>query len=130
MDVSLFMADKAGAVEKVEFVVTDRFKDGDGNAIPWVLFPVSCTKEKEIKRQCTKNGHFDNFSYTEQLTAETVLEPNLADASLQDSYKCMGKTDLLAAMLTSGEFNKLTLKALEVNGLNQPLQSIVDEAKN
>ena len=130
MDVSLFFANKAAAVKDTKFAVSERFKGQDGKAIEWSLHPVTCQKEKEIKKRCTKGNTFDQISYTEQLTAETVAEPNIADAALQDSYHVMGKTALLEAMLTSGEFNKLMLKALDVNGLGQPLAEMVKEAKN
>lgn len=131
MDVSLFMAEKAVKIEKTEFVVSDRFVDANGKAIPWVLYPVSPAKEKDIKkRSIRKDGTFDNVGYTESIAAETVLEPNLADASLQDSYHTLDKVSLLEAMLTSGEMNKLQLKALSVNGLDKPLTETVEEVKN
>lgn len=130
LDVSLFLASKAAPVKETTYVVSDRFVDLDGKPIAWVLKPVSSVKEKEIKTNCIKGNRFDQVSYIEQLTAETVADPNLADATLQDSYKAYGKTALLESMLTSGELNKLEVKALEVNGLDTPITQLVEEAKN
>lgn len=130
LDVSLFLASKAAPVKETTYVVSDRFVDQDGKPVAWVLKPVRSAKEREIKKNCIKGNKFDEISYIEQITAETVVDPNLADATLQDSYKAYGKTALLETMLTSGELNKLELKALEVNGLNTPINQLVEEAKN
>nr|DAL67695.1 MAG TPA: tail assembly chaperone protein [Caudoviricetes sp.] len=130
LDVSMFLASKAAPVKETTYVVSDRFVDADGKPIPWVLRPVSSAKDKELKQACTNNGHFDNGKYAEMLTAESVVDPNLADATLQDSYHVYGKTELLEQMLYAGEMNKLQLKALAINGMATPLDDLVGEAKN
>lgn len=133
MDVSVFLAENAKKVEKESFVVSDRFKDKHGKPVPWVLAPVSCAVDNAIKQRCTrgKGGKdFDNLSYTVELTVASVVEPNLANADLQDSYHAYGKRQLLETMLTAGEFNALTLKALEINGMSKPIDELIDDAKN
>ena len=76
MDVSVFLAENAKKVEKESFVVSDRFKDKHGKPVPWVLAPVSCTVDNNIKQKCTHGKNFDNLSYTVELTVASVVEPN------------------------------------------------------
>lgn len=130
MDVSSFLAENAKKVGKESFIVSDRFKDKHGKPVPWVLAPVSCTVDNSIKQKCAHGKDFDNLSYTIELTVASVVEPNLANADLQDSYHAYGKRQLLETMLTAGEFNALTLKALEINGLSKPIDELIDDAKN
>ena len=130
MDIELFMAGKADSVETVDFVVSERFKDKDGKPVTWKLKAVGCKKEKEIKRGSIHKGVFDNIGYTENIAAESVLFPELGNAKLQDSYHVYGKIDLLEAMLTSGEMNRLILKSLEINGLDKDINELIKDAKN
>lgn len=130
MDVSAFLAENAKKIDKTEFIVSERFKDKHGKPVPWVLAPVSCSVDNAIKKRCTHGREFDNLSYSVELTVASVLEPNLANAELQDSYHVYGKRQLLETMLTAGEFNAMTLKALEINGMAKPMQELIDDAKN
>ena len=78
LDVSLFLATKAAPVKETTYVVSDRFVDQDGKPVAWVLKPVRSAKEREIKKNCIKGNKFDEISYIEQITAETVVDPNPA----------------------------------------------------
>lgn len=130
MDVSMFFAENVAKPATTKYVVSERFKDKEGKPIEWELKPVPSAKEAKIKRDCFRKKEFDNIKYTQELVAASVVEPNLSDAKLQDSYHVFNETELLEAMLTSGEFNLLTLKVLEINGLQKPLDDLIQEAKN
>lgn len=130
MDVSMFFAENAAKIEHIKYVVSDRFKDENGNPAEWELAPVSCAVDAKIKQKCLVKGKFDNAKYTEEMVAASVIEPNLNDARLQDSYHAFNPAQLLERMLTSGEMNRLTLKVLEVNGLSEPMNDLIEQAKN
>ena len=60
----------------------------------------------------------------------SVVYPNLKDAELQDSYQVMNEKDLLAAMLEGGEYQRLSAKCQEVNGLRDNVNDLKMHAKN
>jgi hypothetical protein len=64
------------------------------------------------------------------MTAASVAYPNLNDAELQNSYGVMGAEALLEAMLTAGEYITLSGKVAEINGFNESVEELVEEAKN
>lgn len=145
-ELELFFAENVASADEIGYVVSNRFKDAKGNPIEWKLKPVTAERNSELKRLATKTVQvtgkpgqfrqdFDGNKYTEMLTAETVVYPDLNNATLQDSWskktgeKIMSSVQLLSVMLLSGEYDTLTSKVTEVNGYNN-INEKVEEAKN
>ena len=140
---SKYTAFMAGAVEKIEnkkVVVSNRFKDEKGKAIPFEIKALSADENDELQRRCMVNvpvpgqrGQYtrelDQIKYTAMLLTESVVYPDLNEAELQDSYGVRGAESLLRKMLYTGEYNVL---AQEVMGLSkvEVLADLVTEAKN
>lgn len=112
----------------VEYVASKNFVDDKNKPIPWKLRPVTADEEASIRNKNTKDikdkrtgtvtQTFDDTNYTMQLTACGVVEPDLLNAKLQDSYGARGAIPLLRKMLTAGELQSLALKVIEVSGLD------------
>jgi hypothetical protein len=69
--------------------------------------------------------------YIAKMTAASILEPNLYDKDLQDSYGVMTPEDLLKEMIDDpGEYNDLVAFVQNFNGFNTTLEDKVEEAKN
>jgi hypothetical protein len=64
------------------------------------------------------------------MSATAVVYPDLKNAELQKSYGVMGEERLLKAMLSAGEYVQLSGKIAEINGFDNDVNELVDEAKN
>lgn len=141
MSLSAFLAENAEKVENVQFVVSKRFKDENGNPVPWEIRPITGNDDETIRKTCVKRvqvpGKRNQFTqetdynmYLGKLAVACVVFPNLNDQELQDSYKVMGAEALLKTMLTPGEYADLLTKIQEVCGFDTTLQEDVEAAKN
>lgn len=135
MSLTAFLKENvANAYEEVEFIVSDRFKDEDGNPIAWKLRAMSPDNALVATDKATlvkgKQGGFNTSTYFKSVVAESVVYPNLRDKELQDSYGVMDPGQLLNKMLNSAEFNRLLEKCLDINGLNKNFNDLKNEVKN
>lgn len=135
MSLTAFLKENvANAYEEVEFIVSDRFKDEDGNPIPWKLRAMSpdnallATDKAALVKG--KKGGFNTNIYFKSVVAESVVYPNLRDKELQDSYGVMDPGQLLNKMLNTAEFNRLLEKCLVINGLSKSYNDLKNEVKN
>ena len=81
--------------------------------------------DKKTKRVETR---FDGNRYSALLAAESVVYPDLHDAELQKSYGVMGADKLVVAMLTAGEFTRLSEAVQQASGFD--LEESIEDAKN
>ena len=69
--------------------------------------------------------------YLAKMLCACIVEPNLYDKELQDSYDVMTPEDLLQAMVDDpGEYQDFATFVQNFNGFNTTLEDKVDEAKN
>ncbi len=140
-DLSMFFADNAVAESNVKHVASKRFLGKDKNPMEWELRSISSKEDEDIRKECTRKtpvpgqkGRFtsetDTNMYLGRLVAKCVVFPNLNDADLQNSYGVMGADNLVKAMLKSGEYSDLIIKIQALNGFNESLDDMVEEAKN
>ena len=60
-----------------------------------------------------------------------VVTPDLKDAQLQESYRTVGdEAATLKAMLKIGEYNRLMQEIQSLNGFDEDINDLVEEAKN
>lgn len=120
---------------EVDFVVSDRFKDEQGNPIAWKLRAMDPDKslissDNAMTIDKKGNANFKVSAYYKSVVINSVVYPNLHDSTLQDSYAVLSAEDLLNAMLNSQEFNRLLKKCQEINGLDKDFDALKDEVKN
>lgn len=136
-----FFAQNVEKVDLVERVVSNRFKDENGNPIKWKFGAVDGETEAKLRKQCTKRmpvpgkkGMFmpetDYDLFNLKLAVETIKFPDLNNAELQSSYGVMGAENLLQKMLLPGELAEVKQIAAEVNGFDLELDELVEQAKN
>ena len=121
--------------DEVDFAVSDRFKDENGNVIAWKLRAMSVdaslvSSDKAMTVDKRGNADFKVSEYYKNIVVNSVVYPNLHDKNLQDSYKVYNPCDLLNAMLSSREFNKLLKKCQEINAIDKDFDTLKDEVKN
>ncbi len=139
MDLSGFLAENVEQINKEhEVIVSKRFKDADGNPIPWVAKAISGDEDEAIRKSCKirvqvrKNQYqneTDTDKYLAMFAAACTVYPNLNSKELQDSYHVMDATSLIRKMLTAGEFTNYIEQLEKICGF-ETLQEEVDQAKN
>jgi len=136
-----FLSQNAIKIENIKHVVSKRFVDEKGKAMPWEIRCITSTEDEQLRKLCTKRvqipGKRNQFTqetdynlYLGKLAAMCTVHPNLDDAELQNSYGVMGSDAVLKKMLNPGEYADYLTKVQEVNGFEVTFEESVEEAKN
>src|SRR5690606_33369743 len=113
--------------------------DSTGKPMAWKLRTMTEAENEEIRKSATsrvkqKRGAYtaetNHNEYMVKLVAASVVFPDLKNAELQKSYGVLGAEVLLKEMLLPGEYGKLAAKVVELNGFDDDINELMDEAKN
>lgn len=120
---------------EIEIQASDRFKDKEGNAIPFVFRLLEAKEITELKEKGYETDTHGNIKVTtSKMARETILRsiifPNLNDKALQDNYKVSSAGQLLNAMLEGREYEKLGDKLVREQGLVADYKELINKAKN
>ena len=139
---SRFMKKNKITKENTTFAATKSLVDENGNPLEWTIKPLT-TKENDIIRdECMievpvkgKPGAYrpklNTSKYIGKMLCACIVEPNLYDKELQDSYGVMTPDELLKEMIDDpGEYQAFAAFVQEFNGFNTTLDNKVEEAKN
>lgn len=137
---SAFMAQNAARIENKKIVVSNRFKDENGNPMQWEIRALTNEENDELQRRAMVNvpvagqrGMFtrelDNVKYSSMLLAASVVYPDLNDAELQDSYGVKTPEALINRMLYTREATTLAQEIANLSNFEN-LADSVTEAKN
>lgn len=137
MDLKAFLNTGNKTTETFEYVPTQKFKDEKGNAIPWKFKKLSIDEYEAIRDECTSinfadkgKTKFNNTLFNKKFVCNSIVEPNLNNAELQDSYGVKKAEDLVTLMFdNAGEYYNLLGYLLEVNGFKS-FSEDAEEAKN
>lgn len=141
--IQAFFAHNVKKPENIKKVISDRFTDEDGNAIEFEFKAISAKKDEELKQKCTvkkmitqgkRKGQYDTdflaSKYQTLLAIESLVEPNLKDAKLQESWGVFGEEELFYTMFLSAEVTDVIRASQEANGYDIDMDELVEEAKN
>ena len=141
-DLSRFLKANKIKRENTTFAATKSLVDAKGNPLPWTIKPLTTKENDAIRDECMievpvkgKPNMFrpklDTSKYIGKMICACVVEPNLYDKDLQDSYGVMSPDDLLKEMIDDpGEYQEFATFAQNFNGFNTTLEDKVEEAKN
>ena len=139
---SKFMKANKIKKENTTFPATKSLLDEEGKPLEWTIKPLTTSENENIRESCMidvpvtgKPNMFrpklNTSKYIAKMVAASIVEPNLYDKELQDSYGVMTPEDLLKEMVDDpGEYNDLIAFVQEFNGFNTTLEDKVEEAKN
>lgn len=136
---SAFFAQNVVMEKTEEFVVSNRFKDQNGQPISWKLRTLSESENEEIRKSATqmvKGKGGQRFQETKpevylvKVASASIVYPDLKNAELQKSYGVIGAEDLLKKMLLAGEYAALVRKVETMNGFDSDINELVEEVKN
>ncbi len=140
-NLELFLKGNKKKKETTTFPATASLCDENGKPVEWTIRAVTTAENDAIRDECTtevpipgKPGMYrqrlDNAEYTARLICAAVVEPDLNNAVLQDSYGVLNPVDLLKAMVDNpSEYNALGMFVLQYNG-TKDINALVGEAKN
>lgn len=141
-DLKRFLKANKKVKENVMYAATQSLCGEDGKPLEWEIKQISTKEDEAIRESCTKEvqvtgkpGLFrpklDTKAYLAKVACACIVEPNLNNAELQDSYGVMKPEDLLAEMIDNpGEYQDLMQFIQQLNGFNVTMQDKVDQAKN
>ena len=141
-DLSRFLKANKIKRENTTFAATKSLVDAKGNPLPWTIKPLTTKENDAISDECMievpvkgKPNMFrpklDTSKYIGKMICACVVEPNLYDKDLQDSYGVMSPDDLLKEMIDDpGEYQEFATFVQNFNGFNTTLEDKVEEAKN
>ena len=132
---------KANKIKKENgfYAATKSLCDENGQPLQWEFRHVSSREVEAIREECMGDVSLDKggampmkmSGYVSKLIAAAVVEPDLQNTELQDSYGVITPEDLLLAMVDDpGEYNRLGICIQKFLGLNVRFDDMVEEAKN
>ena len=139
---SKFMKENKVVKENTTFPATKSLTDEDGKPLEWTIKPLTTKENDSIRDDCMidvpvvgKPNMFrpklNTSKYIAKMICSCVIEPNLYDKDLQDSYGVMTPEDLLKEMIDDpGEYQDFASFIQNFNGFNTSLDDKVEEAKN
>lgn len=137
-----FMKQNKIKKENTAYAATKSLTDENGKPLPWTFKPLSTRENDVVRDGCMidipvkgKHGAYRSTlnasKYVAKMICACVVEPNLNDKGLQDSYGVMTPEDLLKEMVdNAGEYADLTAFIQGFNGFTETMEEKVEEAKN
>lgn len=122
--------------------VTKSLCDENGNPLEWEFKQITSKENEAIRESCTvevpiagkPNMYRQKMKsglYVQKMIVASIVEPDMYDAGLQDSYGVKTPEELLLAMVDDpGEYNDLAAFVQKLNGFDVSFDDKVDEAKN
>lgn len=139
---SRFMKQNKIKKENTTFAPTKSLLDENGEPIKFIIKPLTTKENEDIREACTvdipvtgKPNMFrpklNTSKYLAKMLCSCIIEPNLFDKELQDSYGVMTPEDLIREMIDDpGEYQDFVTFIQNFNGFNVSLEDKVDNAKN
>lgn len=127
--------------ENISYAASKSLVDENGQPLMWTIRPISTKENERIRDDCMVDVPVDGKPwafrpkleirrYTAKLLAASVVEPNLYDKELQDSYGVMTPEELIQEMLDNpAEYQEFVELVQRFNGFESSFEDKVDEAK-
>ena len=125
--------------ENTTYLATKSLTDEEGNPLPWTIRPLTTKDNDKLRDECTieipvkgKPNVFrpklDTSKYLAKMIVASVVEPNLNNKDLQDSYGVMTPEDLIKEMIDDpGEYNDFASFIQNFNSFTTTLDEKVEE---
>lgn len=139
---SRFMKANKIAKETTTYVATKSLTDENGVPLAWTIKPLTTKDNDDIRDDCMVEipvpgkpnmyrPKLNTTKYIAKMICACVVEPNLYDADLQDSYDVKTPEDLLREMVDDpGEYQNFASFIQNYNGFDTTIEDKIEEAKN
>lgn len=124
------------------YKATKSLVDESGIPLDWTVRHLSTRENEVIQDECMVDvpvtgkpnvyrPKLNTSKYIAKMICACVVEPNLYDKDLQDSYDVKTPDELLKEMIDDpGEYNDFATFVQNFNGFNTTMEDKVEEAKN
>ncbi|WYP24747.1 phage portal protein [Alkalihalobacillus sp. FSL W8-0930] len=141
-DMSFFLSGNEAKAPKEKAIITRRFKDQNGEPIPFVFQAISTERIEDLQKFHTKTitkgkrrgqKDFDNERFSAAIAVESTIYPKFSDAKILKSYGTQDAITAAKKMLSiGGEYSNWIDRAMLVNGYGEESEDVQDEeaAKN
>jgi hypothetical protein len=141
-NLSRFLKENKALKGNTEYAPTKSLVDENGEPLKWLIKPISSKENEEIRESCIKEipipgkpnmyrPKTNTAEYMAKLIISSVVEPDLYNAQLQDSYGVKTPEDLLYEMVDDpGEYQEFQLFIQKLNGFDIAVKEKINEAKN
>lgn len=125
---------KAGTTKKV--IISERFKDDEGNPVPFTLKAISQEENEKLAQMSRKSADdagtdkLDASLYTKRLVLACVQEPDFKDQEMCKYYGVVDPMEVPAKMLSIGEYKRLSDAIMDLNDMGADVRKKIDSAKN
>ena len=121
-----------------EVVISDRFKDKDGNLLKFKIRAMTNDEFEEIRKKATKmdlrkgkrNIDFNAKVFNEQVVINFTIDPDFKNAESIKKVGCMAPEQYLNKVLLAGEISELAQQIQSLSGFDKDMDELVEEAKN
>lgn len=109
------------AREEKEVMISDRFRDENGNPVPFKIRALTQEENASLIRQATRrvkvNGQpteqLDNADLSRRIVVAATVEPDFHNSELCQAYGVLDPLQVPGKMLLAGEYGKL-IQAINV----------------
>ena len=141
-DLSRFLKQNKVVKNNTTYAATKTLLDENGKPLLWTIKAITTRENDIIRDDCMtevpvrgQTGVYrpklDTSKYIAKMISACIVEPNLYDKELQDSYGVMTPEDLLKELVDNpGEYNNLADFVQKFNGFDQTLENKIEDAKN
>lgn len=131
MTLQEFLNANVVAGSEKEIILSDRFKDDEGNPLKFKIKAMSQSRFNELRTRAAKvNGGFDEGLFGELCIIENTVVPNFKDNASISQTGCANARQYLDKVLTAGEAQRLAREILSFSGFGKGLKELADEVKN
>lgn len=140
MDLSFFMPGVAEDVEEIKAPISARFKDKNGNIIPFIFKAIPTERVEELEKTSMKTvrhrnkvigKEVDHPRFMARVAVESTVYPNFKADELRKAYKTEDPVEIAKKVLhVPGEYGEWLSKASEVNGFDDSIEDLEEAAKN
>lgn len=129
-----FLNANANSEVTEQIILSDRFKDGNGELLKFTVRSLSDDEMEEINKSCQKFGkkgkvEFDTSKFNRMVAISGTKDPDFRDAESIKSVGVISPEDYIKKVLLPGEITHLADSILKISGY-QDLEELREEAKN
>lgn len=127
-------------VKITEIPGISKFKDSEGNIVPWRVKAISTTDFLRIQQDNTKKVHIspgkvanrlDEKSLTSDLMIESIEFPDFKNTEWLKANSCIDPQDLLFKVLSKfSDFERISKAVVVASGISTNQEQVIAEVKN
>ncbi|MGE6260868.1 phage tail assembly chaperone [Heyndrickxia sporothermodurans] len=139
-DMSFFMDGNADEAQEEEVIVSKRYKDRKGKVIPFIMKAITTERLDELEKECMKTQYhkgrkigetLDTSRFYARIAVESTVYPDFKAEELRKSYKTEDAVEVAKRVLSvGGEYSTWIEASMRINGFDDSLEDLEEEAKN